>query len=184
MNTQYERRWCSMFLLGAASILAGCASYSGRGLEPGQATYDQVLETMGKPAMEWRDNDGSRQLAYPKGPSAPHTVMVKIGPDGRMQSLGNVLNYKYFAKIQPGKTTQADVLRLLGPSTPQWTVYFQARDELVWEWLYCDDMSLQGRFDVLFDGQNGPVRTTQSRPDYRGRDGIVPTCGQMPPPKE
>ena len=55
-----------------------------------------------------------------------------------------------------------EVLRTLGPSQPQWTVYFDRRDELVWEWRYCDAWNEPARFDVLFDNTSGKVRSTQS----------------------
>ena len=166
----------------AASVLAlsGCAGYAGKGLEPGVAGLAQVTATMGEPAMQWRDADVSLQLSYPRGPEGPHSFMVFLGPDDRLQYIDNVLTDRYFARIVPGSTTQTEVLRLLGPPTPQWTSYFAARDELVWEWLYCDGSNLMARFDVLFDGREGAVRTTFSRPDYRGPEGGVPPCGQMP----
>ena len=56
------------------------------------------------------------------------------------------------------------------PPVPHWTVYFEARDELVWEWRYCDDWGEPARFNVLFDGTSRRVRSTLSltesqRPD-------------------
>ena len=185
-------RWLAMaiadrglkFIVAAVAasvlVLSGCAGYAGKGLEPGVAGLAQVTATMGEPAMQWRDADGSLQLSYPRGPEGPHSFMVFLGPDGRLQYIDNVLTDRYFARIVPGSTTQTEVLRLLGPPTPQWTSYFAARDELVWEWLYCDGTNLMARFDVLFDGREGAVRTTFSRPDYRGPEGGVPPCGQMP----
>lgn len=174
-------RWLRLILLViVAAGLCACANYAGRGLDAGVATMADVLGTMGEPKMQWQDADGSRQLSYPRGPEGPHSFMVYLGPDGRLLRIENVLKDSYFARIVPGKTTQAEVLRLLGPPTPQWTSYYKARDELVWEWLYCDGSNLLARFDVLFDGMSGPVRSTFSRPDYRGWDGVVPPCGNVP----
>lgn len=158
-------------------ILNGCAGYAGSRLQPGVSGRAEVLAEMGVPAMRWPNGDGSEQLAYPRGPQGPHTYMVFIGPDGRLQKIENVLTMAHFARIEAGKTDQATVLRLLGPPVEAWTVYFQARDELVWEWLFCDDISRLARFDVLFDGTSGLVRSTLQRPDLRGPDGIAPYCG-------
>jgi hypothetical protein len=170
-------------LIGLAVLgLSACASYSGSGLKPGVSSLAEVTAAMGQPALVWKNPDGSQQLAYPRGPAGTHTFMVQIGPDQRLHSIDNVLRYKYFAKILPGKTTQEEILRLLGPSTPQWSMYYKARDELVWEWLYCDEQGYETKFDVLFDGMSGPVRTTMSRPNYKGADGVVPPCGQWYPP--
>lgn len=163
----------------AAVVLSACASYAGRDLLVGVATVPDIVAAMGEPAMRWQDADGSLQLAYPRGPEGAHTFMVLVGADGRLRSIENALVDKYFSRIVPGSTTQDQVLRLIGPPTPQWTAYYAARDELVWEWRYCDGIGLLAKFDVLFDGTTKRVRTTYSRPDYRGPDGIVPPCGQV-----
>lgn len=147
--------------LTAALALAGCASYSGRGLQPGSATLADVLKVMGTPARQWRDADGSQQLAYPRGPSGYHTFMVHLGPDGRLQRIENVLDTPFFALIRPGMDDE-QVTRILGPSQPFWTTVTPARRERVREWRYCDDWNAASRFDVLFDTDSGRVRSTQT----------------------
>ncbi|HEY4698462.1 MAG TPA: hypothetical protein VIH29_10740 [Gallionella sp.] len=142
----------------SAFLLVACASYSGRGLKPGDSRLEDVLRIMGDPAMRWQEPDGSQQLAYPRG---IHTFMVQIGADGRMQRIENVMGIKTFARISSGMTKN-QVLRILGPSLPSGTAYFKARDELVWEWRYCDEWNEAARFDVLFDGSKETVRSTLS----------------------
>lgn len=154
--------------MGAFTLLAGCASYDGRGLQPGVSSIDEVVALMGTPAMQWQDADGRVQLAYPRGPEGLQTFMALIDPDGRLERIEGVLDTRHFARIEPGRSDQAAVLRLLGPSQPQWTAYFERRDELVWEWRFCDDWRQVARFDVLFDGMSGVVRTTYQRPELRG----------------
>lgn len=158
-------------------LLAACASYEGRGLAPGRATEADVVAVMGEPAQRWRDPEGNVQLAYPRGPEGPHTFMALIDAGGHLREIRNVLNEVQFARIQPG-ATQEEVLRLIGPPQPQWTAFFAARNELVWEWRYCDGGNLMAKFDVLFDATTKLVRTAYSRPDYRGPEGVVPPCGQ------
>ncbi|HUW50577.1 MAG TPA: outer membrane protein assembly factor BamE [Sulfuricella sp.] len=150
-----------LFPIMAALFLTACAAYGGSGLKLGEARLDDVIRVMGEPAMRWQDSDGSVQLAYPRGPFGFHTFMVRVGPDGKLQRIGNVLDPSVFAQIRPGMT-EAQVMRILGPPYPGWTVYFKARDELVWEWRYCDDWSEAARFNVLFDGTSGAVRSTMS----------------------
>ena len=104
--------------------------------------------------------------------------MVYIAADDRLERIEAVLNNTHFARIENGKSDQAAVLKILGPPQPQWTAYFKSRDELVWEWRFCDDWSTLARFDVLFDATSGIVRTTYQRPDLMGRDGVAPACGQ------
>ena len=76
-------------------------------------------------------------------------------------SIENVLVPKHFARLREGMT-QEDVLRVIGPPFPGWTQYFSARNELVWEWRWCDDFNEPARFNVFFDGKSGKVRTTAS----------------------
>jgi len=152
----------------AACLLAACAAYSGRGLMPGHAGIEDVRRVMGEPAMHWRDADGSLQLAYPRGPAGFHTFMVRIGPNGKLLGIENVLDSKGFVRIQPGMT-EAQVLQTLGPPYPGWSAYFPARDERVWEWRYCDDWSNAAHFVVLFDGTARTVRSSMS---------VVEACGQ------
>jgi hypothetical protein len=146
-------------------------------LKPGIATLPEVIATMGEPAMRWKDADGSEQLAYPRGPAGAHTFMAFFGADGRLQRIEGVLDMAHFSRIEPGKSDKATVLRLLGPSQPQWTAYFKARDELVWDWRFCNDWSQLARFSVLFDATTGIVRTTFQQPETMGQDGLTPGCG-------
>ncbi len=55
------------------------------------------------------------------------------------------------------------MLCILGPSEPSWTACFKTRDEVVWEWRYCDEWNEAARFDVLFDGSKGTVRSSMSQ---------------------
>jgi len=147
-----------------STMLAACASYSWSSLQPGQAQLEDVQRLMGPPAMRWQDADGSVQLAYPRGPFGYHTFMVRLGPDGRLQNIANALEPATFVRIRPGMTKD-EVLRLLGPPDPSVTVYFKARDELVWDWRFCSDFGVASRFQVLFDNTLGTVRSTMSQDD-------------------
>ena len=55
------------------------------------------------------------------------------------------------------------VLRVLGPPDYGASVYFKARDELVWDWRYCDVFGRPARFLVLFDGTSGATRSTMTQ---------------------
>ena len=148
--------WISILVL---SLVGGCASYDGRGLQPGTANLDDVIHVMGQPAQRWQNADGSIQLAYPRGPMGVHTFMALLGADGKLKSIQNVLEKKTLSRIEQGMT-EAQVLRILGPSEPSWTVYYARRDELAWEWRYCNELRQPSRFDVLFDASKGVVRST------------------------
>ena len=150
--------WLAIFSM---LLLGGCASYSGQGLKPGEDRLENVLHVMGQPAMRWQNADGSVQLAFPRGPMGFHTYMAHIAADGRLQQIEIVMDQKSFARIQVGMTKE-EVLYILGPAFPGWTAYFKARDELVWEWRYCDLWNEPARFNVLFDNSKATVRSTLS----------------------
>ena len=146
----------------AAGLLAGCASYAGRGLQPGVSTTEDVQALMGPPTLRWSEAEGGEQLAYVRGPAGFHTIMIRTDRNGTMISRENALAPKQFAKLRAGMTKE-EVLRVLGPPDPLRTVYFAARDELVWDWRWCDDYAEPARFYVLFDGTSGTLRTTMSQ---------------------
>jgi hypothetical protein len=157
-----------LIALLAIMLLAACASFSGSGLKPGEARLEDVQSVMGPPALRWQDADGSIQLAYPRGPLGHHTFMVTLGPDGRLKSIANVLEEDGFARIHAG-LTKDQVLRVLGPPDYSRTVYFKARDELVWDWRFCSIYGVLSRFQVLFDGTSGTVRSAMSQVEVRAR---------------
>ncbi|MBI3525680.1 MAG: hypothetical protein HY066_14370 [Betaproteobacteria bacterium] len=159
-----------------ASLLSACAGYSGSGLIAGESGENEVIRVMGKPQMEWVEPDGARRLAYPRGPMGVHTFMVLIGADGKLQRIENVLEPRSFRRIRPGMRKD-QVLHLLGPAEPSWTAYFKTRDELVWEWRYCNEWNQLARFDVLFDGAREVVRSTMTQLEQCGPEDDC-ACGR------
>jgi len=141
--------------------LVACKTYFGYELKPGVDHMEKVLDVLGQPAMRWQRGDGTEQLVFPRGPMGYRTYKVTIDKEGRMLGIENVLNENNFTLIQPGMNKE-DVLHILGPSQPNWTVYFERRNELVWEWRYCDTWNEAARFNVLFDYTDGTVRSTLS----------------------
>jgi len=161
MNPRFVRHASALLVTLA---LAGCAGFGDMSLQTGISTRADLDHALGPPAMSWREADGGERLAYPRGPMGFQTWMARLDAGGRLVAIENVLDMRHFAQIQAGMS-QDEVLRILGPSYPGWTIYFRSRDELVWEWRYCDVFSEPARFNVLFDGTSGKVRTTMSLPE-------------------
>lgn len=159
-------------LLIASSPLSACAGDSGRGLKPGVATLPEVLATMGQPPLSWKHPGGSEQRPVRVERAGLQTHMAFIAPAGRRQRIGEGAGYGAL-RVEPGKSDQASVLRLLGRSQPKWTNYFQACDEPVWEWRFCDSWNHLARFDVLFDARTGMVRTAYQRQGLVGWNGVA-----------
>jgi hypothetical protein len=148
-------------LLLLLAVLTACAAPPPR---PGADDIAALLDRLGPPMIEWTNPDGSRQLAWPTGPRGTRTYMAHIAPDGKLQRIENVLDATHFARVEKGMTTE-DVARLLGPVAPGHVTRFPARNELVWEWLHCDDWNRLARFHVLFDDTALTVRSTLTLPD-------------------
>ena len=169
--------WVRGLLVFSALLVSGCAGYSGSNLKPGVSTLPEVHATMGKPAMTWKNPDGSQQLAYPRGPAGTQTFMAHVGPDGKLRRIEKVLDLEHFSRIRAGMSKD-EVLRVLGPPGSEWTEYYSRRNELAWSWLFCNVWSVEEFFDVMFDATTGIVRSTGQHPHLVGPDGIQPWCGR------
>lgn len=130
------------------AILAACASYSGYTLQPGASRLDEVVRTMGRPAMEFPDADGSRRLAYPRGPMGVETFMVDVDRDGIVRDVRQVLSDGVFNRIRPGMTRD-EVLRMIGP--PGDRMEFPRMQQESLEWRYMDTWHYIAFFSVNFD---------------------------------
>ena len=142
--------------------LAGCASYDGYNLRPGVSSEDELLRTMGRPAMEFRNPDGSRQLAYPRGPLGTQTFMADVSRDGVVQAIRPVLTDDVLNGIRPGMTRE-QVLRLIGP--PGDRMYFTGLQQESWEWRYQDTWRYTAIFSVNFDAHGIVVSKFSRRLD-------------------
>jgi hypothetical protein len=129
-------------------LLAACASYNGYNLQPGTSTRDDVVRTMGNPAMEFPDPDGSRRLAYPRGPIGLETFMVDVDRNGVVRNVRQVLTDGVFNGIQPGMTRD-EVLRRIGP--PGDRMDFPRMNQESFEWRYMDTWRYIAFFSVNFD---------------------------------
>jgi hypothetical protein len=176
MNDIFSTAIRGLAILGAL-LVSACAGYGGSDLKPGIAMRPDVIASMGRPAMSWKNPDGSEQLAYPRGPAGTQTFMAYLGPDGRLLSIEKVLDGSQFHRVRSGMHKD-EVLRVLGPPGPEWTEFYSRRNELAWSWLFCNDWSRQEFFDVMFDDATGIVRSTGRHPQLKGPDGIQPSCGQ------
>lgn len=157
--------------------LAGCAAFGGPGFTPGTTTQQEVLSYNGAPQHAWEEPEGVQRLFWTSGPAGTSTLMARFDAKKRLLSYEEVLNMEHFAGIQPGMTMD-EVTHLIGPPYHGWTTYFKARDELAWEWRYCDSWNGAARFNVLFDGSSKRVRSTLSLTEAQvfGRRSSPP-CG-------
>jgi hypothetical protein len=129
------------------ALLAGCASYSGSGLEPGSATRDDVLRTMGRPDLELPDGGGGAELVYPHGPLGTETFIAHVDGRGVLTRVEQVLDDDHFRRIHEGQTRD-EVLRAIGP--PGDRMRF-GNGNVAWVWRFIDTWGYLSEFNVSFN---------------------------------
>lgn len=136
--------------LAAAVLATACASYSGYGLHPGSSTVEDVVKTMGKPAAEFDETGGGRELFYPRGPLGTETFVAHIDGNGTLRGIEQVLDDDHFAAIREGQTRD-EVLRRIGP--PGDSMRFN-NGTYAWVWRFKDTWGYLSDFNVTFDRNN------------------------------
>jgi len=96
-------------------LLAGCASYAGRGLAPGQSSSAEVEAVMGRAAAKRPGPDGETVLWFPRMPYGDGTYAARVSADGRLIAIEQRLTEENIASIERGRTTADQVLDLVGP---------------------------------------------------------------------
>jgi hypothetical protein len=114
----------------AILVAAGCVSYDGRGLVPGQSGAKQVEDLMGAPKERVTLASGETIWFYPHGPYGATTYAVRLSAAGVVQSIDQVLTYENIQKLRPGTTTKQQVREILGPPSGYTHLDRQQRD--VW----------------------------------------------------
>lgn len=98
-----------------ALLLAGCASFDGRGLVPGRSIAAEVEAAMGPAADKRPGANGETVYYYPRLPWGYATYAARIGSDGKLVAIEQRLTEENIAKLKPGATRAEEVRDLLGP---------------------------------------------------------------------
>lgn len=141
--------------IAAAFALIACDQSRMENLHEGLSTETDVRQQLGAPEMLWEHPDGSRTLEYPRQPMGHRNYMITIGPDGRMQSLRQVLAPHIFKNIQPGMS-QDDIRQLLGK--PARRVHYALRQETEWEWNWMEHANREMELIVTFAADGRVLR--------------------------
>jgi outer membrane protein assembly factor BamE (lipoprotein component of BamABCDE complex) len=151
-------RWTYKFwaMLAACTALTACDPQRIEKLEEGVATEVDVRKQFGDPVTVTVEADGSRTMDYPRQPEGWTNYVIKIGPDGKMSSLRQLLNPDNFAKVKPG-LGQQEVRNILG--RPAKTMPFALKQEEVWDWRFKQHGQESKMFSVTFDATGKVVGT-------------------------
>jgi hypothetical protein len=141
--------------------LAGCDRTSV--LEESVSTEVQVRKEFGEPRTITVEADGSRTFDYPRQPEGWTNYVIKIGADGKVTSIRQLLTPDNFAKVTPG-LTQLEVQAILG--RPAKMVPYALKKEEVWDWRFKQNAQESKLFSVTFDA-SGKVLSTAIADDPR-----------------
>lgn len=145
----------------AVLVLAGCAGYSPKGLQPGASEAD-VTRQMGPPSGRYKLPSGGTRLEFARGPQGRETYMVDFDTAGAMVDWEQVMDLWYLTRITPGLTTE-DVLMRVG--RPGSTIPIKRQQLVVWNYRYPTNDCLWFQISI---GDDGRV--------ISGSQGIDPQC--------
>jgi outer membrane protein assembly factor BamE (lipoprotein component of BamABCDE complex) len=110
-----------------AGVLAGCAAPSA--IKPGAST-DELTQKLGKPAAVRPGPGGGESWEYTYGPEGTQTWLFGIDQGRTVRTATQLLTEERLRQIVPGKSTETDVLALLGK--PRDVTRYS--DTTTWEW--------------------------------------------------
>ena len=148
-------RMIARTLVASTVLLAGCASYDGRGLIPGQSRSGDVEQLMGPPKEKIGTAGGDSVWFYPRGPYGRHTYAVRIAPDGAMREIEQRLTVRNIGNLVAGTTTAKEVRALFGPPGRVTRLPRQERD--VWEYRMYNQIDIEYSLFVQYSA-DGVVR--------------------------
>lgn len=134
-------------------------------LKVGESTEQDVVRLFGAPAAV-RALPAGKGLVYPLGPEGAHTLLLRIGADGRYQGREDLLTRENFGRVSAGMSRD-EVAALLGP--PGSTQTYSLKQQSAWEWRFLDGSETR-LFVVMFDA-TGRVVSTAVEEDPRRSGG-------------
>ena len=93
--------------------------------------------------------DAEEIWEYARGPMGRQTFMARIGRDGRIIEIEQVLTEAHVAQLRPGYSTSAQVRALLG--RPGDVAFYSGTGAEVWEYRILDDASRTARILIQLD---------------------------------
>src|SRR5262245_43664391 len=144
--------------LASVLVLAACSSESfdrwdGSGLNPGEATEQDVVRVMGTPRERRAGPDGSTVLWFPRLPSGRVSFAATIGADGKLLSIEQRLTRENMNRLRIGESRENDVRDLLGP--PGRVNTFPRRQRTAWSYQI---QGIQPQLMVVEFSDDGIVR--------------------------
>jgi len=162
------RKLGRIVILACVVFFAGCANWPGS-IRPGTSRAE-VLERLGPPPVERAVNvsetrpgtvAGERVMIYPTGPMGQYTFALRLGADGRVTAVEQILSLQNFARAKRGEWRREDLMNNFGPPSE---VRQLRRDLIWWSYRYLEGGVWNSLFTFILDG-SGVVRDSINAPD-------------------
>jgi hypothetical protein len=153
--------------------VAGCASFEGRGLVPGQSTATDVERVMGSPAETRKMPNGETWYYYPRQPFGRQVFVARTAPDGKLIGVEPRLTEENVKKIVPNQTRAEEVRELFGPPYEVMRVPRMEREMWTWYMRRFGDPGIPAQL-VIQLSPDGVVREVYLLDDSDRERNIVP----------
>ena len=148
-------RILKFLVLASSALVSACANLTS--IPPGTPAAS-VEASRGKPFRVWPETGGGSSWEYPTGPQGRYTYMIRVGADGRVARVDQVLGWDTFRNVSIGMPAQ-EVEHMLG--RPYSKVTFPLTGQTAWAWRFVDTTLRQCFYAYV--GTDGKVAGTGAR---------------------
>jgi hypothetical protein len=149
-------------------LLSGCGALVGPGLVPGKTSATEVQASLGEPALRTRLAGGDTMWYYPRQPQGRQTYGLRIGPDGTLRSMEQLLTEENMGKLSSGSATRDAVREQFGPPWRQSSNDRAQRE--VWEYAMFNNQQWPYYLYAQFSS-DGVLRELYTLKDYVNEPG-------------
>ena len=146
-----------------ALLLPGCMAPGD--IAPDRSTGAEVRAALGIPTDVRFDRNGEELWEYARGPGGYETLLVHVGPDGKVREVTQLLTQERLMSLTPGKSGKPEVREVLG--RPSDISYPRAGE--AWSWRYHLGGGQSGHLVVTFN-PDGTVKERMVVRDAAGGD--------------
>ena len=143
-------RLLTILALSLTGLLTACGTPGS--LVPGQSSQADVRASLGTPTETRKDRNGDELWAYAGGAEGSQSYLVRIGTDGKVKEVTQLVTEERLMSVVPGQATRQEVRELLGPPAEQ----LMTGVGETWSWRYVLN-NLRGHLVVSFN-RDGIVR--------------------------
>ena len=158
-------RFLQCVVLATCLLASGCANLTS--IAPGTPAAT-VEASRGKPFRVWPEAAGGASWEYPYGPSGRYTYMVRVGADGRVTGVDQVLGWDMFSRITVDMPVE-EVEHMLG--RPYSKVTYPLTGQTAWTWRFVETVWFRCFFAYV--SPEGKVTGTGSKDEETADHGII-----------